>query len=123
VLRELAEQVAATAHLSVVDGDELESVAVVEPSSTTAHVAYRVGSRQPVGSGAAGMALRLRPGGRGWVVAGGEVQRGTTGLAAPVRGVSGLRASVGVIALGPLDPERVGPRVVEAAATLTEVLR
>ena len=29
VLRELAEQVAATAHLSVVDGDELESVAAV----------------------------------------------------------------------------------------------
>lgn len=123
VLRELAEQVGATAHLSVAEGDELESVAVVEPSSTNAHVAYRVGTRQPVGSGAAGMALRLRPGGRGWVSAGAEVHRGTTGLAAPVRGVPGLRASVGVIALGPLDAERVGPRVVEAATTLAEVLR
>lgn len=123
VLRELAEQVGATAHLSVAHGDELESVAVVEPSSTTAHVAYRVGSRQPIGSGAAGMALRLRRGGRGWVASSGEPQRGTTGLAAPVRGVPGLRASVGVIALGPIDTEKVGPQVLQAATALTETLR
>lgn len=123
VLRELAEQVGATAHLSVAEGDDLESIAVVEPSSTDAHVAYRVGSRQRVSSGAAGMALRLRPGGRGWVVARGEVHRGTTGLAVPVRGVPELRASVGVIALGPLEEATVGPRVIEAAARLAELLR
>src|SRR5262249_8531174 len=111
VLRELAEQVGATAHLSVAEGDELASIAVVEPSPANAHGACRVGSRQPIESGAAGLALRLRPGGRGWVSAGGEVHRGTTGLAAPVRGVPGLRASVGVIALGPLNAEQVGPRV------------
>jgi DNA-binding IclR family transcriptional regulator len=123
VLRELAEKVGATAHLSVAEGDQLETVAVVEPSSTNFHVAYRAGSRQPVGSGAAGTALRLRAGGRGWVVATGEPRRGMTGLAAPVRGVPGLRASVGVISLGPLDAENVGPHVLEAAVALAEALR
>ncbi|HKS48103.1 MAG TPA: helix-turn-helix domain-containing protein [Amycolatopsis sp.] len=123
VLRDLAEKVGATAHLSVANGDQLESVAVVEPSWTNFHVAYRVGARHPIGAGAAGKALRLRPGGRGWAAVTGEVQRGTSGLAAPVRGVPGLRASVGVVTLGPLDAEKVGPRVLEAATALTEVLR
>ncbi|HET6505007.1 MAG TPA: helix-turn-helix domain-containing protein [Amycolatopsis sp.] len=123
VLRELAEKAGATAHLSVADGDQLESVAVVEPSWTNVHVVYRVGSRQPIGSGAAGMALRLRPGGRGWVASSTELQRGVTGLAAPVRGVPGLRASVGVVSLGPMDSGKVAPHVLEAAAALAEALR
>ena len=123
VLRDLAEKVGATAHLSVAEGDQIESVAVVEPSWTTFHVAYRVGSRHPIGAGAAGKALTLRAGGRAWATATGEVQRGTSGLAVPVRGVPGLRASVGVVVLGPMDTEQVGPRVVEAATALTEVLR
>lgn len=122
VLRELADTVGATAHLSIADGDQLESIVVVEPSWTDVHVAYRVGSRHPVGSGAAGKALRLRPGDPGWIFAGGEEQ-GTAGLAAPLRGVPGLRASVGVVSLGRLDPEKAGPRVLEAATALIELLR
>lgn len=123
VLRELAEKAGATAHLSVAEGDQLQSIAVAEPSWTDLHVAYRVGSRHPIGAGAAGKALRLRPGGRGWVVVRGEVHRGTSGLAAPVRGVPGLRACVGVLSLGPLNAEKVGPPVLEAVSALAEALR
>jgi DNA-binding IclR family transcriptional regulator len=123
VLRELAEKVGATAHLSVAEGDHIESVAVVEPSWTDFHVAYRVGTRHPLGAGAAGKALTLRQEGRGWVTAAGDLQRGVTTLAAPVRGVPGLRASVGVLSLGPVKAEIVGPQVVEAASTLAEVLK
>jgi DNA-binding IclR family transcriptional regulator len=123
VLRELAETVGATAHLSVAEGDHVQAVAVVEPSWTNFHVAYRVGTRHPIGRGAAGKAIGLRQGGRGWVSARGELQTGTSGLAAPVRGVPGLRASVGVVSMDPLSTDEIGPRVVAAAAALTEVLR
>ncbi|NUR83093.1 MAG: helix-turn-helix domain-containing protein, partial [Nonomuraea sp.] len=44
-LRRLAEQVGATAHLTVAEGDDGLAVAVVEPSWTDMHVAYREGSR------------------------------------------------------------------------------
>ncbi|HVW40423.1 MAG TPA: helix-turn-helix domain-containing protein [Amycolatopsis sp.] len=123
VLRELADQVGATAHLTVAQGEGIESVAVATPTSSDFHVAYRVGARHPPGSGAAGKALALRPRGRGWAVATGDPQRGVTGLAAPVRGVPGLRASVGVLSLGPLRADLVGPQVVEAATRLAGVLK
>ncbi|TNC27383.1 IclR family transcriptional regulator [Amycolatopsis alkalitolerans] len=120
VLRTLAETSGATAHLSIAEGDEIESVAVVEPSSTNLHVSYRVGTRQPVGVGAAGKALGLRQGGRGWATAS---ERGVAGLAAPVRGVPGLRASVGVLALGTIKAETVGPQVLAAASELAAAFR
>ncbi|MEV8606489.1 helix-turn-helix domain-containing protein [Amycolatopsis sp. NPDC051373] len=123
VLRELAEKVGATAHLTVAQGDQAQAVAVVEPSWTSYHVAYRVGSRHPLSAGAAGRAMSLRPGGDGWVASTGELEAGASGVAAPVRGVPGLRASVGVVSLEPLDAAAVGPQVVAAAAKLTEVLR
>ncbi|MFF5989742.1 IclR family transcriptional regulator [Prauserella flavalba] len=123
VLRELAEAGGTTAHLSVAEGDQLQVIAVAEPSWTALHVAYRIGSRHPVSRGAAGKALALRAKGRGWAVASGEPQPGTYGLAAPVRGVLGLRATVGVVSLEPLEHATVGPRVVEAAAALATVLK
>lgn len=48
---------------------------------------------------------------------------GTSGIAAPVRGVPGLRASVGVLSLEPLAAAEVGPLVLAAAGSLAEVLR
>jgi DNA-binding IclR family transcriptional regulator len=123
VLRELAEKVGATAHLSVAQGNQAQAVAVVEPSSTNYHVAYRVGSRHPLTAGAAGKAMAMRTSEQGWATSSGELQDGASGIAAPVRGVSGLRASVGVVTLEPLDARVVGPQVVEAAAALSEVLR
>jgi DNA-binding IclR family transcriptional regulator len=121
VLRELAEEAGATAHLTVAEGDEALALAVVEPSWTDFHVAYRVGARHPLTRGAAGKAILL---GRTddappWVVTTSELQSGAWGLAAPVAGVEGLEASVGVICLEEIDEPRWGPRVVEAAAAVT----
>lgn len=123
VLRELAEKVGATAHLSVAQGDQAQAVAVVEPTWTSFHVAYRVGTRHPLSAGAAGKAITLRPGGEGWVTSSGELEAGASGVAAPVRGVPGLKASLGVVSLEPLEAAVVGPAVVAAAVRLAEVLK
>ncbi len=123
ILRELAEKVGATAHLSVAQGDQAQAVAVVEPTWTSFHVAYRVGTRHPLSAGAAGKAMTLRPGGEGWVTSSGELEAGASGVAAPVRGVPGLKASLGVVSLEPLDASVVGPAVLGAAVRLAEVLK
>ena len=120
VLRRLAEESGCTAHLTVADGEEALALAVVEPSWTDFHVAYRVGARHDLRHGAAGKAILLarqqRP--EPWVVTAGELQSGARGLAAPVRGVDGLEASVGIVTLGELDGAVVGPQVAAAAAAV-----
>jgi DNA-binding IclR family transcriptional regulator len=122
-LRRLAEQVGATAHLTIAEGAEAVALIVVEPSWTALHVAYRTGSRHPVERGAAGRAILAgRRGETGWFTSAGELQPGAHGVAAPVPGVSGLECSVGVVALGPLDPDTVGPAVVAAAAAVAAAL-
>lgn len=121
VLRELAEAVGSTAHLTVADGEEALALAVVEPTWTDYHVGYRVGARHSLTTGAAGKAILL---GRtddpeAYAVTLGELQAGARGLAAPVRGVPGLEASVGIVTLeADLDTDEVGPKVVRAAAVL-----
>jgi DNA-binding IclR family transcriptional regulator len=125
VLRGLAERVGATAHLTVADGGEALAVAVAEPSWTDLHVAYRVGSRHRLSQGAGGRAILL---GRGqgtetWAASAGELQSGAHGVAAPVLDVPGLEGSVGVVALIPLQPDRVGPLVVAAAGKIAALLR
>jgi len=123
-LRALAEDVGATAHLTIADGGEALAVSVVEPTWTTLHVAYRVGTRHPLDRGAAGRALLAGRAGDGEpVVSHGELQQGATGVAAAVLGVRSVEASVGVVALGPLDPDTVGPRVVAAAEEVAAALR
>jgi DNA-binding IclR family transcriptional regulator len=123
MLRTLAEEVGATAHLTVAEGDDAQAIAVVEPSWTAYHVAYRVGSRHSLDRGAAGRAILLPANGAPWATSTGELQAGAYGLAAPVRGVPELRASIGVIAMQRLDDAVIGPSVVRAAADLTEALR
>jgi DNA-binding IclR family transcriptional regulator len=124
VLRRLAEAVGATAHLTVADGAEAVALGVVEPSWTELHVAYRPGARHPLDRGAAGRAiLGGRRGDPAWVTSTGELQPGAYGIAAPVTGVEGLEASVGVIGLAPLATETVGPQVVAAAAAVAGALR
>ena len=126
VLRALAEQVGCTAHLTVADGEEALALAVVEPSWTDFHVSYRVGSRHPLHQGAAGKAILL---GRTpapdhpFEVTEGELQPGARGLAAPVLGVDGLEASVGIVTLGELDTATFGPLVSAAAAEVAACLR
>ncbi len=117
VLRSLAEDLGSTAHLTFADGGDALALAVVEPSWTDYHVAYRVGARHPLTRGAAGRAILAgRSGGSAYVETTGEIQPGARGIAAPVLGVEGLEASVGIISLGELDAEVCGPRVVRAAS-------
>lgn len=124
LLRKLAESVGATAHLTVADGAEATALAVVEPSWTSFHVAYRTGARHPIARGAAGKAiLSGRSGELSWQASEGELEAGAYGVAAAVLGIEGLEASVGVIALAPLDLDSVGPQVVEAAKALADALR
>lgn len=129
-LRRLADGVGATATLTVVDGDDALAVAVVEPTRSDVHVAFRVGSRQPLETGASGRAVLAartaagRPMDPPWVVASSaEVASGAFGIAAPIIGVPGVEASVGVVALGELDGAEVGPRVARAAADIARALR
>src|SRR6478752_4604351 len=119
VLRQLAEAVGCTAHLTVADGDEALALAVVEPSWTDFHVSYRIGSRHPLGQGAAGKAILLgrEHGSAPYAVTSGVLQPGARGLAAPVLGVPGLEASVGIVTVDAgLDAAAVGPQVGRAAA-------
>lgn len=129
VLRRLAEDLGATAHLTLADGGEALAIAVVEPSWTDFHVAYRVGARHPLNQGAAGRAILLgREINAGSEVAdrfvqtAGELQPGARGLASPVLGVEGLEASVGIVTLGELDAATAGPRVAAAAAEVARRL-
>lgn len=122
-LRRLAERVGATAHMTIAEGGEAIALAVVEPSWTQFHVAYRTGSRHPLERGAAGRAILAgRRGDAGYLASAGELQPGAHGVAAPIMGVPGLEASVGVVALAPLDEAAVGPHVVETAAAIARAL-
>jgi hypothetical protein len=141
VLRELADAVGATAHLTIAEGDEALALVVVEPSWTDLHVAYRAGARHRLDQGAAGRAILAGRAGRTEVVAtDGELQAGAHGLAVPIvaaaardrAGVADgsmapvgapVEASVGVVALEPLDARTVGPRLQRAARALRAVLR
>ena len=137
VLRELADAVGATAHLTIAEGDEALALVVVEPSWTDFHVAYRSGARHRLDQGAAGRAILAGRAGRSGVVAtDGELQAGAHGLAVPVLAAttgrapgagdprsSPVEASVGVVSLEPLDARTVGPRLQRAARALRAVLR
>jgi DNA-binding IclR family transcriptional regulator len=125
VLRRLAESIGSTAHLTVADGDEALALAVVEPTWTDFHVSYCVGARHPLSQGAAGKAISLLDaGGPAYAVTSGELESGARGLAAPVLGVEGLQASVGIVTLaGVIDEDVVAPQVVDAAREVAERLR
>jgi DNA-binding IclR family transcriptional regulator len=118
VLRRLAEGLGLTASLSILDGTEVLAVAVVEPTWTDVHVAYREGARHSRTQGAAGRAMGTS---QPWVESVGELQPGAYGLAAPI-GAAGLEGSVGVIGLSAIDADVAGPQVVAAAAEIAAAL-
>jgi len=122
VLRRLADELGATAHLTLVDGDAAMAVVVVEPTWTDVHVAYRPGTRHVLDRGAAGRAIvRGRAGELGWVSSRSELQPGAYGVAAPLP-AGEVEGSVGVVALSELDEDRVGPAVVAAAREVGNAL-
>lgn len=123
LLRRLADDVGATAHLTLADGDEALAVLVVEPQWTQFHVAYRVGTRHPLDRGAAGRAiLGLRSGSTSPVTSGGELQEGAHGIAVGWR-AGALEGSVGVVSLVALDATEAGAAVRATADALTARLR
>ncbi|WP_308012030.1 IclR family transcriptional regulator [Actinacidiphila acidipaludis] len=97
-LRSLAEDIGATAHLTLVDGTEALAVAVVEPTWTDYHVAYRTGFRHPLDRGAAGRAILA---GRGMQPA------ADGGSWEPFEDLSGLTAGPGEPDGGPVPAVRI----------------
>lgn len=125
-LRSLAEDIGATAHLTLVDGSEALAVAVVEPTWTDYHVAYRAasvtrwtaGGRAGHPGRASGHAHRARVHADPRRTRSGRQRR-----CGPLVGITGLEGSVGVVMLADAVPERVGPRVVDAAREVADALR
>lgn len=136
-LSALADDVGMTAFLVVPDGDEVVTLASVEPRRTHVHVAYRPGARHPVHRGAPGIAVLAgqppRPGEaervaaareRGWASSHGEVLSGMRSVAAPVVDDRGeVVGAVAVVYVGDeVDPADLGKRVMAAAAAVAERL-
>jgi DNA-binding IclR family transcriptional regulator len=131
-LRALADRTGATAHLTVLDGADAVSIAIVEPHDSEMHVAYRIGRRHPATVGAAGMAILAgrppQPGERdqitvgrrqGYVASEGEIQSGAWGLAAPVpHGSTNAFASIGVVTLGVAHETDTARWVIAAARAI-----
>ncbi len=128
-LRLLADAVACTAYLALVDGGESVAALVAEPTRSDMHVTYRVGSRSALEAAASGRAILAartagtRPLDPPWVVASEDVAPGIFGLAVPIQGVPGLEASVGVVSFREIDESDIGPRVARAAGDIGRVLR
>jgi DNA-binding IclR family transcriptional regulator len=135
-LRRLADEVRATTALTVRDGDEAVVAAVVEPTSTVMHIAYRPGLRHPVDRAAPGIALLAgappRPGERpevdlcrerGWAVTTGELLAGATGVGVPVL-VPGrpTEASISAVWIEQRDPASVAEPVLRAARAIAASL-
>ena len=132
-LMSLAEDLGATATLTVASENEALALLVIEPRNTSMHVAYTPGVRHPLAAGAFGKAILAgRPPDddepaevtkarrRGYVVSRGEVQLGAVGIAAPIVVDGWAEASVGVIALTELG-DAAGRRVMAAAASIAAV--
>ncbi|CAM3008071.1 helix-turn-helix domain-containing protein [Skermania piniformis] len=115
----LAADLGATAHLAVAEGDEAVAVAVAEPLHTTFHIAYRTGTRTPLGVGALGAALLAARSGRaGTFESEGQLTPGAKGVVAAVPGMVGLPCAVGVVTLAPVDTSTWHARVAAAAAAI-----
>ena len=137
-LNALVAELGMTAFLVVRAGDEAVTVTSVEPHDLPAHVAYRPGTRHPVGRGAPGLALlmpeapsaedreELRVARRnGWAGSHGEVIPGIRSIAAPVRGPDGgARAAMAVVFVDEnVDTARVGEAVAAAADQVAASVR
>jgi len=135
----LAEEVGATAFLSVASGEDCVAVLVAEPSTRSFNINYRVGSRHPLARGAAGIAiLSARPfdaGEReavgvareqGYSITRGELQPGAIGVACTVplsRELHpGLESSLGVVAMEDLDTPHAIACVKKQAEALARLM-
>lgn len=131
-LAALADEVAATAFLTLAEASDAVSACVRAPRSAQLHVGYRVGLRHSLTVSAAGLAilaaLPARHGERpaiararrlGYAVTANELEPGAWGLAValPIEVVP-EGASVGVVAMTELDEHAVADAVRRAAADI-----
>lgn len=133
VLRELADTLAMTAFLVVLDQDECVTLATAEPRAAMASIAQRPGSRHPVTQGAPGIALQTllsnpaeapevaRARADGFAVSSGEVIPGVTSIAAPVTGA--YPAAIAVLFVTTDDEAAVAASVRDAAQTVARTQR
>ncbi|AEN14020.1 MULTISPECIES: helix-turn-helix domain-containing protein [unclassified Streptomyces] len=138
VLQELADAAGVAAFLSLAQGgDACVPVLSAEPARQTIfQVSYRIGAGHPLDRGANGIAiLALQPPAEndseaveqardvGYSVTAGELQHGAVGVAAGFEVPHLLGASVGTVAMGEVDVDRLGELVREAAARLARLSR
>ena len=136
VLRELAAELGATACLVVPENDHAVAIAVIEPPGSGPRFSYRVGNRDPLDRGAAGIAMlaagppldgeprRVDAARRaGHAVTHEEVMPGSFGVAAPIRIPGGGHpAAVNVITHRQDLADRAVPLVMAAAERITRLL-
>ncbi|MFF1459386.1 IclR family transcriptional regulator [Streptomyces sp. NPDC058330] len=138
VLQELADAAGVAAFLSLAQGEgACVPVLSAEPARQTIfQVSYRIGAGHPLDRGANGIAiLALQPPAEndseaveqardvGYSVTAGELQHGAVGVAAGFEVPYLLGASVGTVAMGEVDVDRLGELVREAAARLARLSR
>ncbi len=100
VLADLAREAGATAHFSVLDGEDILAVAVEEPPFTNFHVAYRVGARTDRGVGALGEAVAAAERGeKGIFESEGQLIPGAHGIVASLPQLDGPPAAIGLVTL------------------------
>lgn len=139
-LLQLAEEAAATAFITVAQGDNCTAIQVCEPQMVGFRMSYRVGSRHSITVGAAGLAILAdRPPSssdtdaikqarqQGYSITQGELQKGAIGIASaiPLSDASGrlpFEACVGIVALEDIDTQRCARLVVACASKLADTL-
>jgi DNA-binding IclR family transcriptional regulator len=136
IMRELAEELESTVALLVREGEEVVGIAVATPTKAAYHLAFRAGSRHPLGRGSAGIALLSalppRPGERpevtraraqGFTVSKGEVEPGAHGLAVLIhQGVGVPSACLNLITYRDDVMARAAPVMLEGAARVSALL-
>lgn len=136
IMRELAEELQSTVALLVREGEEVVAIAVATPVSAAYHLAFRTGSRHPLGRGAAGIcllsALPARPAERpevtraraqGFAVSKGEVEPGAHGLAVLIRqGGDAPQACLNLITYRDDVMARAAPVMLDGATRISALL-
>ena len=136
IMRELAEELESTVVLLVREDEEVVGIAVAAPVNAPYHLAFRTGSRHPLGRGSAGIcllsALPARPGERpevtraraqGFSVSKGEVEPGAHGLAVLIhQGGDVPGACLNLITYRDDIMARAAPVMLEGAARISALL-
>src|SRR6187200_1975622 len=136
IMRELAEELESTVVLLVREGEEVVGIATAAPTKGAYHLAFRTGSRHPLGRGSAGIcllsALPARPGERpevtraraqGFSVSKGEVEPGAHGMAVLIKqGDSAPSACLNLITYRDDIMAGAAPAMLDGAARISALL-